>query len=110
MAIREGEVTQAQPVRRRLRLRITILGLLGLVALSAVALLVYRKYILPLTEEERPTIVAVYRKVSPVADGVLGRNEYGPGLTVTWTADNTLAAFEHGLTGDATQNKPPGDL
>ena len=110
MAIGEGEVTQARPARRRRRLRITILGLLGLVAFSALALVVYRKYILPMTEEERPEVVAVYRKVSPVTDGAIGVNEYGRGLTITWTADNTLAAFEHGLTGDATENKPPGDL
>src|SRR5215831_14732698 len=105
MAIGEGELTQAQPARRRRRLRITILGLLGLVAFSALALVVYRKYILPMTGEERPEVVAVYRKVSPVTDGAIGGNEYGRGVTITWTADNTLAAFEHGLTGDATQNK-----
>jgi hypothetical protein len=101
---------QGSPARRQWRLRITILGLLGLVALSALALSIYRKYILPLTDEERPEIVAVYRKVSPVADGAIGVNEYGPGVTITWTAENTLATFEHGLTGDLTQNKPPDDL
>jgi hypothetical protein len=110
MVIGEDEVIQAQPVKRRRRLRITILGLLGLVALSALALLLYRKYILPLSDEERPTIVAVYRKVSPLADGIIGNNEYGRGVTITWTADNALAAFEQGLTGDTTQNKPPSDL
>jgi hypothetical protein len=110
MLVGENEVTQARPVPQRRRLRITLMGLLVLVALVAVALVVYRKYILPAITEERPTIIATYRKVSPVADGVIGSSEYGPGLTLTWTADNTLAAFEHGLTGDSTQSKPPGDL
>jgi hypothetical protein len=109
MTIGESDVSQAQPVRR-LRLRITVLGLLVVVALSAVVVLLYRKYVLPLTGDDRPTIVAVYRKVSPLADGVIGQGEYGPGLTITWTADNTLAAFENQLTGDPTHNKPPGDL
>jgi hypothetical protein len=78
-----------------------------LVAVSALALFVYRRYLEP--SNERPTIEVGYSKVSPVADGAIGEKEYGPGLTIAWTADNTLAAFEH-VIGDATQNKPPSDL
>jgi hypothetical protein len=107
MAVVEGEVTQAQPVRRRRRLRISVLGLLVLVAFSALALFLYRKYLL--APIEQPTIVVKYSKVSPVADGAIGEKEYGPGVTIAWTADNTLAAFEHAI-GDLTENKPSSDL
>jgi Carbohydrate family 9 binding domain-like len=107
MAISEEKVGQ-RPVRRWWRLRITVLGLLVLVALVAVALLLYRKYLQKVIE--RPTIVAVYRKASPVADGVIGPKEYGLPLNITWTADNTLAAFDSQLTGDSTKNKTPNDL
>jgi hypothetical protein len=108
MAIDEGKLTRTRPVRRAWRLRITVLGLLGLVALVAITLLLYRKYLRKVVE--RPTTVAVYRKVSPVADGVIGPKEYGLPLNINWTADNTLAAFDHQLTGDSTENKTPSDL
>jgi Carbohydrate family 9 binding domain-like len=107
MAISAGEAVQ-RPVRRRWRLRITVLGLLVLVALTAVALQFYRKYVQKVVE--RPTIVAVYRKALPVADGVIGPKEYGLPLNINWTADNTLAAFDHQVTGDSTENKTPSDL
>jgi hypothetical protein len=110
MTAGETEGTRGRPVRRRRGLRITVLGMLLLVAASAIALVLYRKYVLPMGDEDRPTIVAVYRKTSPVADGRITGNEYGPGVTIAWTADNMLAAFENALTGDSTQNKPPGDL
>jgi hypothetical protein len=83
-----------------------VLGLLVLVALSALALLFYRTQF---PGEGRPTLVVKYSKVSPVADGTIGDKEYNPGLMITWTADNTLAAFEHGI-GDPTTNKPSSDL
>jgi len=107
MAIRNGEVLQGQPVRRRRRLQITVVGLLVLVALSALGLFLYRKYVRPATEQQ--TIVVKYSKVSPVADGEIGEKEYGPGVMIAWTADNTLAAFEHAI-GDSTENKPSADL
>jgi hypothetical protein len=104
MAIGEGKPVEAHPVvRRRLRLRLTVLGLMLLVALSALAVFFYGKYLRP--PNERPTIGVEYRKVSPVADGAIGEKEYGPGVTLTWTADNTLAAFERRI-GDETQKKP----
>ncbi len=105
MAIGAGDVTMAQPARRRRRLRITVLGLLVLVALSALALFLYRKYLLP--PNEQPTIVVAYSKVAPTVDGAIGEHEYDPGVTITWNADNTLAAFEH-VIGDSTKNKPSG--
>src|SRR5438874_7239922 len=101
MAIGEGEATQAGPLRRRRGLRITVLGMLALVAVVAVALLVYRNYLHK--PDERPTIVAAYRKVPPVADGSIGKNEYGAALTLTWTPDNTLAAFQHDLLDESKQ-------
>jgi len=107
MAIGESEVVQAHPIRRRFRLRVTVLGLMLLIALSAFAVFLYGKYLRP--PSERPTIFVEYRKVSPVADGAIGEKEYGPGVAIAWTADNTLAAFEHAI-GDPTKNKPPGDL
>jgi Carbohydrate family 9 binding domain-like len=107
MLIGDGEVALVHRTRRRIRLRLTVLGLLVLIAFSALALYVYRTYsVQPI---ERPMIVVRYRELSPVADGVIGEKEYGPGVTITWTADNTLAAFEH-VIGDSTSNKPPGDL
>jgi hypothetical protein len=108
MAISEGKPTRTQPVRRPWRLRITVLGLLVMVALVAVALLLYRKYLRKVVE--RPTIVAVYGKAAPVADGIIGPKEYGLPLNINWTTDNTLAAFDHQLTGDSTENKTPSDL
>ena len=109
MAISEKEEEVGQrPVRQRRRLRITVLGLLVLVACAAVALQLYRKYVRRVIE--RPTIIAVYWKASPVADGVIGPKEYGLPLHITWTLDNTLAAFDSQLTGDSTKNKTPSDL
>jgi hypothetical protein len=107
MAVGQSQLSPARPKRRRLRLRISVLGMLVLVALAACALVVYR-YVL--SDGDRQTLFAVYRDVSPVADGTIGANEYGPPLTITWSADNTLAAFEHDLTGDSTRNKSPQDL
>jgi hypothetical protein len=103
----KGEVTLVRALLGRLRLRVSMLGLLVLVALCALGLLLYRRY--GLRPSERPTIVVRYRDVSPVADGVIGEKEYGPGVTIAWTADNTLAAFEH-VIGDSTNNKPAADL
>jgi hypothetical protein len=54
--------------------------------------------------------MAVYRKTSPVADGVIAPKEYGFPLSLTWSADNTLAAFDSQVTGDSTKNKAPDDL
>ena len=107
MAIGAGDVTMAQPARRRRRLRITVLGLLVLVALSALALFLYRKYLLK--PNQQPTIFVAYSKVAPTVNGAIEEHEYDPGVTITWNADNTLAAFEH-VIGDSTKNKPSGDL
>ena len=116
MASGEGEATLVQPVRRRWRVRITVLGLLGLVALAAIALFFSRRYLSP--TEERPAIVASFKKVAPVADGVINKEEYGPPVTMTWSEGNTLAAFHHYLQDPATQrffedptrSKQPDDL
>jgi len=116
MAIGEVEAVQAQPVRRRWRLRVTVMGLIGLVALAAVALWFYRRHMSP--QWERPAIVASFKKVSPVTDGALGKDEYGPPVMMTWNEGNTLAAFNPTLLDpatqtfrvDPTQSKPPTDL
>lgn len=116
MAIGENEATRAQPVRRRRRLRITVMGLLGLVGLAAIALFFYRGNLSP--RVERPAIDAMFKKVSPVADGAIGKEEYGPPVTMAWTKVNTLAAFHHDLMDpetkvfaqDPTVSKQPDDL
>jgi hypothetical protein len=108
MAIGDVEAPQALPARRPRRLRITVLGLLVLVAMSALVLFAYRKFNKSY-QAELPDIVVMYRKVAPVADGAIGDKEYGPGLTIAWTEDNTLAAFENAI-GDLTTNKPATDL
>jgi serine/threonine protein kinase len=104
------------PARRERRLRITVMGLLGLVALAAVALWFYRSHVLP--KEERPLIVATFKKVSPVADGMIGKEEYGPAVTMTWSEGNMLGAFNpmlldpatQGYVHDPTRSKLPTDL
>jgi hypothetical protein len=116
MAIGESEAPRTQPVRRPRRYRLTVLGLLGLVGLAAIVLVIYRRYISP--RVERPAIDAVFKKVSPVADGAIGKDEYGPPVTMAWTKDNTLAAFHHylldpetkGFFEDPTDSKQPNDL
>lgn len=108
MSSGEGELPQARPAGRRRRvLRVTVLGMLVLVALLAVGLRVYRSYFD--RTDERPTILAKFARRSPVADGVIGPNEYGPPITITWTEDSTLAAFQRHLL-DPTQGATPGDL
>ena len=97
-------------------LRLTVMGLLGLIALSAIALFFYRRNLAP--REERPAIDATFKKVSPVADGAIGKDEYGPPVTMAWTEDNTLAAFHRYLMDpetkqfmeDPTVSKQPADL
>jgi hypothetical protein len=108
MAENGGEVTKAVPVRRRRR-RVTILGMLVWVGLAACSLFVLRTYILPRIVEERPTIVAPFRKVAPIADGRIGADEYGPGIAINFTADNGLGQLEMGMT-DRSPNKAPDDL
>jgi hypothetical protein len=121
MTISETEPTAvpaAPPRRRRRGLRITVLGLLILVAVVAVGLMVYRRQVLARARAERPTLVAVYARRAPVADGVIGPNEYGPGMTITWAEGNTLAAFQHERYSedgsrswmDPTKNKAAADL
>jgi hypothetical protein len=112
MAIGESEAIQAQPapaqaqprpqVRVRWRVRITVLGLLLLVALASLALSVYKKYIAP--RIERPAIIAEFKNTSPVADGVIGPNEYGPPIAMSWTEGSMLAGFNARLLDPATQN------
>jgi hypothetical protein len=101
MAVGEGEAAQARPVRRRRRLRITVIGLLGLVCLAAITLYVYRRNLSPVVK--RPAIDAIFKKVSPAADGAIGKREYGPPVTMAWTKDDTLAAFHHYLLDPATK-------
>ena len=48
-------------------------------------------------------IVATFKNVSPAADGVLGKGEYGPPLTMTWNEGDTLSAFNPMLLDPATQ-------
>ncbi len=108
MDISDGAVAQTGPLRKRWRFRVTVLGLLVMVALVAIALQLYRKYVRKVVE--RPMIIAVYRRISPVADGVIGPKEYGFPLSLTWSADNTLAAFDSQVTGDSTKTKAPDDL
>jgi hypothetical protein len=115
MADLEGEVTQARPARRR-KLRLTVLGILVLVAAMAIGLAVFRRRLRP--DLDRPTIVAKY-STSPVVDGVIGPTEYGPpAMTMTWTVDNTLAGFHQDLYDEThtrvlhnpTESKPVEDL
>ena len=113
-----GEETTRVPAPRRRRLRVTVLGLVALVAVAAVALSIYRRRILERSRAERPRLVAVYRRTSPIADGVLGEHEYGQGTSITWAEGNTLAAFQHDLFSadgrnvrhDPTRNKAAADL
>ena len=92
------------------------MGLLGLIALTAIALFFYRRNLSP--RVERPAIDAVFKKVSPVANGAIGKAEYGPSVTMAWTKDNTIAAFHHylldpttqGYFEDPTKSKQPDDL
>ena len=93
------------PKPKKSRFRLTVLGLLILVALIAVGLAVYRRR----SASERPTLVAIYSKPSPITDGIIGPNEYGSGVLIQWTADNTLVGFEHRFSDPAT-NKAPDDL
>ena len=116
MAIGESEATRARPLPGRRRSRVTVMGLLGLIALTAIALFFYRRNLSP--RVERPAIDAVFKKVSPVADGAIGKAEYGPSVTMAWTKDNTIAAFHHylldpttqGYFEDPTKSKQPDDL
>jgi hypothetical protein len=111
-----NETAKAEPVRRSWRPGITVLGMLGLVALAALALLFYRRHLA--RSQDRPSIVATFKRVSPVADGVIAKEEYGPPVTMTWSEGDTLAAFHHelvdpqtgGLFRDPTQSKQPNDL
>jgi hypothetical protein len=117
MAVGGEEATRARPARRR-RLRVTVLGLLVLVAIAAVVLTVYRRRVLDRSRAERPRLVAAYRRSAPVADGNLGANEYGAGTRITWAEGNTLAAFQNELYSadgrtvrhDPTTSKAPADL
>jgi hypothetical protein len=103
MALEDGEAAQARTRRGR---RITVLGLLALVAIVAGALVVYRNYLQ--RRIERPAIVADFMRTSPVADGVIGRAEYGTPVTLTWTEGSIIAAFEPTLR-DFEKATVPGD-
>jgi len=80
------------------------MGLLGLVGLAEIALFVYRRNISP--RVERPAIDAMFKKVSPVADGAIGKEEYGPPVTMAWTKDNVVE-MEIPLALIDTQDGPP---
>ncbi|WP_074309355.1 sugar-binding protein [Singulisphaera sp. GP187] len=77
-----------------------------LVALVAGGLVVYQRYIQK--PDDRLTIVAAYGKPSPIADGVIGKNEYGAPVSISWTEDSMLAAFQEHLI-DPTKSLIPGD-
>jgi hypothetical protein len=47
---------------------------------AAIALFFYRRNFAP--RVERPEINAIFKKVPPVADGAIGKDEYGPPVTI----------------------------
>jgi Carbohydrate family 9 binding domain-like len=107
MSISEDQLAHALPPRRGLGLRITVLGMLGLVAAAAAAMGVYRR--VSHKVDERPSLIAKYEKTAPVADGVIGPKEYGPVVSIQWTEGNTLTAFRR-IVHDPTKSPIPGDL
>jgi hypothetical protein len=95
MSIGEEQVARALPPRQGRGLRISILGMLALVAAAAAAMVVYRRVYQKVFE--RPSLIAKYDKTAPAADGVIGPKEYGPVAWIQWTEGNTLTAFRRGL-------------
>jgi hypothetical protein len=107
MSIGEDQVAAARPARKGLGLRITVLGMLGLVAVAAAGMRVYRR--VSDAVDERPSLLATYAKTTPAADGVIGPKEYGPAVLIQWTGGNTQTAFQRYLS-DPTKSPIPGDL
>jgi Carbohydrate family 9 binding domain-like len=107
MSIGEDQVARLLPPRQGRGLRISILGMLALVAAAAAAMVVYRR--VSEKVDERPSLIAKYDQTAPVADGVIGPKEYGPVVFVQWTEGNTLTAFRREL-HDPTKSPIPGDL
>ena len=70
MSIGEDQVARALPPRQGRGLRISILGMLALVAAAAAAMVVYRR--VSQRVFERPSLIAKYDKSAPAADGVIG--------------------------------------
>ena len=95
MSISENQVAHAVDPRKGLGLRITVLGMLALVAAAAAAMWVYRR--VSDVVDERPSLLAKYEKTAPTADGVIGPKEYGPAVSIQWTEGNTQTAFRHYL-------------
>jgi hypothetical protein len=102
---REPEGAHVPPPRQGRGLRISIPGMLALVAAAAAAMVVYRR--VSEKVDERPSLIAKYDKTAPVADGVIGPKEYGPVVFVQWTEGNTLTAFRREL-HDPTKSPIPG--
>ena len=82
MSISENQVAHAVAARKGLGLRITVLGMLALVA-AAAAMGVYRK--VSEAVDERPSLLAKYEKTAPATDGVIGPKEYGPAVSIQWS-------------------------
>jgi hypothetical protein len=107
MSIGEGPVADVRPVGRRRGVRLSVLGMLGLVAVAGVLLGFYRH--LSQTMDPRPSLLAKFVKTAPVLDGVIGPKEYGSPVAINWAGGNTLTDFEHNLS-DPTKSPVPGDL
>lgn len=108
MSTEEMEATSSkpEPTRRGRWLRVSVLGMMLLVALAAVSLLAYQRYVRK--ADDRLSIVAMYKRTPPRADGVLSKNEYGLPVAMSWSEGSTLAAFQKHLL-DPTQSQIPGD-
>jgi hypothetical protein len=116
------DLIETPPIRRRRR-NLTVLGMLLLVAFAAIGLAIARKLNIKVTD--RPTVKATYSRTA-VVDGRILPREYGPAMVISWTEDNSLAAFHESLydftkrepgdttsrpiTVDPTKNKPVTDL
>jgi len=107
MSIGEDQVAHALRPRQGLRVRITVLGMLALVAAAATAMGIYKRVSQAI--DERPSLFAEYAKTAPIADGAIGPKEYGPAVSIQWTDGNTQTAFQHDLS-DPTKSPIPGDL
>jgi hypothetical protein len=104
MSIGEDQVARALRPWLGRGLRISILGMLALVAAAAAAMVVYRR--VSQRVFERPSLFANYDKTAPAADGVIAPKEYGPVVWIQWTRGNTLTAFRRELHDPTTSPIP----